>query len=101
MQEWARSFYKSRAWIKTREAYAASVGLLCEDCLAKGLIVPGKVVHHKTPLTPENINDPRVALAWDNLMLVCQDCHAAEHRIAKGFRYELMPDGVVAPHIGK
>lgn len=53
---------------------------LCERCLAKGLYTPGKVVHHKIHLTPENISDPRVALGWENLQLLCQDCHAAVHR---------------------
>ena len=101
VQEWARAFYKSRAWLETREAYAASVGWLCEDCLAQGLIVPGKVVHHVTPLTPENIGDPTVALAWGNLRLVCQDCHAAEHKKAAGLRYAVLPDGRIAPPITK
>lgn len=95
VQEWARAFYKSRAWRETRKAYAASVGWLCEDCLARGLIVPGKVVHHKTPLTPENIKDPTIALSWNNLRLVCQDCHAAEHRQKNGRRYDVLPDGTV------
>lgn len=101
MQEWARAFYKSRAWLETREAYAASVAWLCEDCMEQGLIVPGKVVHHVTPLTPENIGDPTVALAWGNLRLVCQDCHAAEHKKAAVLRYEVLPDGRIAPPITK
>lgn len=97
VQEWARAFYKSRAWLETRKAYAASVGWLCEDCLARGLIVPGKVVHHIVPLTPETVGDASVALVWSNLRLVCQDCHASEHRKAKGFRYDVRPDGSIAP----
>lgn len=97
MREFAKSFYQSQAWKDTRAAYAASVGLLCEDCLAKGLYVPGKVVHHVTPLTPENIRDPKIALAWSNLRLVCQDCHAEEHRQNDGKRYLIMADGTVAP----
>ena len=95
VQDWAKPFYKSSAWLKTREAYAASVGWLCEDCLAKGLIVPGKVVHHRTPLTPQNISDPTVTLDWRNLKLVCQDCHAWEHRQHKGERYVIAADGRV------
>jgi len=97
MQEWARAFYKSSAWQATRKAYAASAGWLCEDCLNHGLIVPGKVVHHIRPLTPETVGDPSVALAWDNLRLVCQDCHASEHKKAQGFRYDIRPDGSIAP----
>lgn len=98
MKEWAREFYFSTEWRATREAYAASVGWLCEDCLSRGLYVPGKVVHHVTPLTPENIRDPKIALAWSNLRLVCQDCHAEEHRRNDGKRYRIMADGTVAPN---
>lgn len=97
MKEWARGFYFSPEWRATRDAYAASVGWLCEDCLSRGLYVPGKVVHHVTPLTPENIRDPNVALAWGNLRLVCQDCHAEEHRRNDSKRYRIAPDGTVVP----
>lgn len=75
----ARQFYMSRAWIKCRKAYAQSKGHLCERCWSNGLIVPGKEVHHKIRLTPENINDPSIALNWDNLELLCKDCHLEEH----------------------
>lgn len=95
-QEFAQAFYKSKAWEHTRKAYAASVGWICEDCAQKGLIVPGKVVHHIRPITPQNIIDPSVTLEWSNLRLVCQDCHAWEHRLNKGKRYQVLDDGTVA-----
>lgn len=79
MRDFARTFYSSTAWKKTRAAYAKSKGNLCERCLKKGLIVPGVIVHHKVYLTPDNINDPAVSLNWNNLELVCADCHAEEH----------------------
>ena len=79
MKEYARAFYSSKAWKDTRTAYAKSKGGLCEICLAKGLYRPGVIVHHKRNLSPENINDPTVTLCWDNLQLVCRDCHAREH----------------------
>ena len=44
-----------------------------------GLYVPGEIVHHKIALTPDNINDPSVSLSWDNLELLCRDCHGKEH----------------------
>lgn len=97
MREFAKAFYQSQAWRETRAAYAASVGWLCEDCLSRGLYVPGKVVHHKVPLTPANISDPHITLDWRNLKLVCQDCHAAEHKKNAGRRYDVLPDGRVAP----
>lgn len=56
MQTWAESFYKSRAWRECRDAYAASVGGLCELCLARGLHTAGVIVHHKVHLTPDNIH---------------------------------------------
>ena len=79
MQDFARQLYGSKAWKNCRRAYAKSVGNLCEVCLSKGLYKGGEIVHHKVHLTPENINDPTVTLNWDNLQLVCRDCHAAIH----------------------
>ena len=79
MKDYAKAFYCSKAWKETRKAYAKSKGGLCERCLKKGLCVPGEIVHHKVYLTPENINDPAVTLNWNNLELVCRDCHAQEH----------------------
>jgi hypothetical protein len=79
IKEFAKSFYCSKAWKETRKAYAKSKGGLCERCLKKGLYVPGVIVHHKVYLTPDNINDPAVSLNWNNLELVCRDCHAQEH----------------------
>ena len=85
MKDWARSFYKSKAWKQTREEYARSRGWLCERCIQQGLAVPGEIVHHKIWLTPENINDLSVSLNWDNLELVCRQCHADTHE-RKGSR---------------
>lgn len=75
----ARGFYMSGAWIKCARAYKRDRSGLCERCLKNGLIVPGDEVHHKIRLTPENINNPAVALNWDNLELLCKDCHLKEH----------------------
>ena len=80
MKPYAEKFYKSQAWEQTRDAYSKSVGGLCEVCFAKGLIVPGEIVHHKRHISPENISDPNITLDWDNLQLVCRDCHADIHR---------------------
>lgn len=76
----AAEFYKSHVWKICKKAYANSRGGLCERCAARGLIVPGEEVHHKKHLTPENITDPAVALNWNNLELLCKDCHISEHR---------------------
>ena len=74
-----KSFYKTAAWLKCRAAYIKHVGGLCERCLARGLIVPGYIVHHKCYLTPENITDPSVTLNFDNLEYLCHECHNQEH----------------------
>lgn len=79
MKPWAEKFYNSKAWRDCRDGYIKSVHGLCERCLKENKVVLGKIVHHKEYLTPENINDPSVALNWDKLELVCQDHHNAEH----------------------
>ena len=95
-QDFAYGFYHSTAWLKCRAAFISARGGLCERCYAKGLIVPGDTVHHIIPLTPENISDPSVTLSFDNLRLVCRDCHAAEHH-PDGLRYSFGPDGTILP----
>ena len=79
MKDYAKGLYSSKAWQKTREAYKRKVGGLCEICWAKGIVKPGEIVHHKIHISPENINDPEIALNFDNLQLVCRDCHAQIH----------------------
>lgn len=84
------SFYKTAAWKKCRAGYIKSVGGLCERCLAKGLIVPGYIVHHKIHLTQDNVMDPSITLNYDNLEYLCFDCHQQEHFSAKPQRrYEV------------
>lgn len=79
MKEFARQFYNSKAWKECKNGYIKSVNGLCERCLKKGKVKPGKIVHHKVTLTPENINDPNITLNWDLLEYDCQDCHNQEH----------------------
>ena len=73
------AFYTTRAWRKARESYLSSVGRLCEICLSKGLIEPAVHVHHKKPITPENMNDPAITLDHSNLMALCENCHHEQH----------------------
>lgn len=86
----------SREWKKTREAYARLRHGLCERCGAGG-----KIVHHKIYLTPQNINDPTVTLSFDNLELLCQECHNREHHrkepVAEGLRFTEDGDLVEEP----
>ena len=94
MTPFTQPFYSSPAWKNCRAAYIKSVGGLCERCRKAGKIVPGAEVHHKVRLTPETVKDPRVALAWSNLELLCAECHRAEHRKAAR-RWKCGPDGRV------
>lgn len=74
MREFAKSFYASKAWRNVREyVYRRDMGL----CVRCGK--PGEIVHHIEHLTPRNIDDPNVALAENNLELLCRNCHAVEH----------------------
>ena len=71
-------FYHSMAWRRMRDAYIAyrkaMDGGLCEVCRDK----LGDTVHHKKWLTDSNIDDPDIALSFDNFRLECRDCHAKE-----------------------
>lgn len=78
-KDYAREFYNSGAWKECRTAYKSYRHHLCERCLKRGLIVPGVIVHHKVRISPDTINDPAVALNFDNLELLCRSCHDAEH----------------------
>lgn len=69
-----RRLYKSKAWQKCRDAYYISKFGICERCGGAGIIV-----HHKIPITDENVNDPSITLNFENLELLCLDCHNKEH----------------------
>jgi 5-methylcytosine-specific restriction endonuclease McrA len=73
-KEYAKKFYHSKEWQRTRHSYIISRGGLCERCGAGA-----KLVHHKTHITPANISQPSVTLNHANLELLCQDCHNLEH----------------------
>lgn len=95
MKEYAEKFYSSLAWQETRKAYTASVRGLCERCLKKGIYQAGEIVHHKTHITPANIDDPNITLNWNNLQLVCRECHAQIHAHDSRRRYKVDDQGHV------
>ena len=95
-KEFSKGFYTSRAWQKCRENYGAYRGWLCECCLRRGILAYGEIVHHKTELTPENISDPSITLNFDNLELLCRQCHAEAHgNRSKTRRFTIGPDGEI------
>ena len=42
-------------------------------------VIHGYIVHHKVHLTADNIYDPATTISFDNLELLCMDCHNKEH----------------------
>lgn len=91
-----RAFYKSAAWQHCRAAYISYRGGLCERCMANGHATPGYIVHHKEYIQMDNMNDPEILLSFQNLELLCLDCHNKEHFRRKR-RYSVGPDGSIAP----
>lgn len=96
-REFARAFYSSKQWLKCRAAYIANRkaidGGMCETCHE----VPGHIVHHTVWLTPENINDPDIALSHDLFRYDCLVCHNKEGVDEEPARYVFGPDGQVLP----
>lgn len=91
------AFYKSGAWHRCKAYVWRRAGGLCERCRDKGLIVAADVVHHIDPITPANINDPRITLNPANLMCLCARCHAEVH---SGKRWSVDPNGRLVAPIG-
>lgn len=75
MKEFAKAFYKGRAWKLCRKSYIEKRrmidGGLCEECKER----LGYIVHHTILLTEDNINDPGIALNHDYLSYECKLCH--------------------------
>lgn len=82
------AFYYTQAWKDCRAAYTKARGGLCERCLSRGIYRAGEIVHHKIHLTPQTIHDPNIALNWNNLQLLCRDCHAAVHKPTKRYKVD-------------
>lgn len=95
-REFSRAFYKTSQWRKTRAAAYKRDGGLCQDCLKKGLITPGREVHHIIELTEDNITNPSISLGLDNLVTLCKSCHEARHNVSnRNKRYCVNADGSV------
>ena len=67
--------------------------------MRKGIYTPGDIVHHKIEhVTPLTVDNPEVTLSFDNLELLCRQCHADEHGEMYGHdsrRYEVIDGRVV------
>lgn len=67
-------FYNSPAWKKIRKVYKTYKLGVCERC---GGI--GYYVHHKKYITVNNVHNTDITLNFNNLELLCKDCHNKEH----------------------
>ena len=76
----AHKFYHSKAWATVRAFVWDRSHGLCERCAERGEMKPADVVHHTTPLNPDNVNDPDVALNPDRLLALCDECHTEVHK---------------------
>ena len=94
------SFYRRPAWRRCRAAFikhrVSLDGGMCQRCGEQ----LGRIVHHRIHLTREMVDDPAIAYGFDNLELVCLDCHNIEHGITHrsiGVRYAFDPEGNPMP----
>lgn len=99
-KEFAKPFYNSGQWKKCRAAYIkyreSIDGGLCESCHER----TGYIVHHKTELNPENINDPNISLDFRNLKYDCHICHNKEESKGNALglvTYTFGEDGDIIP----
>ena len=79
MKEYAKRFYKSKAWQKCRAMIWARDRGLCVDCMKRGIVKAAEEVHHVIEITPDNIDRPDITLNPDNLVSLCKECHQARH----------------------
>ena len=79
VKDFARGFYKSKAWQRVRDNTMKRDAWLCQDCLRRGVYTPAEEVHHIQELTAGNINDPEVSLNMANLVSLCRECHRQRH----------------------
>ena len=69
------SFYQSAEWKALRESRFAFADGLCELCRKKGIVRAGREVHHRVSIQ----EDWGKRLDFDNLILLCPDCHNEQH----------------------
>lgn len=71
------AFYHSPEWRKCSKSFASEKRYICERC---GKYCEGHmIVHHKIRLNETNVKDVNISLNWNNLELLCIDCHNKEH----------------------
>jgi len=72
----SKKLYKSKEWQSVRLIVISMQFNICNRCDN-----PIEEVHHKTYLTPDNINDADITLSIANLEGLCKECHLKEHGV--------------------
>ena len=68
-------FYNSSEWKNLRNQKFYDADGLCELCKKNKIIKQGREVHHIIPIE----TDWSKRLDYDNLILLCNDCHNEQH----------------------
>ena len=71
-RDFAKQFYRGKTWRQARALALRRDMYTCQDCGGRA-----REVHHIVELSPDNIDDPAIALGADNLMSLCTACHSA------------------------
>ena len=68
-------FYNSSEWKNLRNQKFYDADGLCELCKKNGVVTQGEEVHHIIPIE----KDWNKRFDYKNLILLCSDCHNAQH----------------------
>lgn len=66
--------YESARWERVRRLCLERSHYICEMCGRAG-----NTVHHKIPLTADNLHIDAIAYGLDNLQCLCPECHNKVH----------------------
>ena len=77
-----QEIYNSREWKELRIAKLRSTNGLCEECMKEGIVTAAHAVHHRHPIedSTSKAEMRKWAFMWDNLVSVCDACHAKIHK---------------------
>jgi len=73
--------YNSREWRELR-IMKLRANPLCEECEREGIVTSAHAVHHRHPIedSTSKAEMRKWAFMWENLVSVCDACHAKIHK---------------------
>lgn len=76
-----QEIYNSREWRELR-IQKLRANPLCEVCQQEGFVTSAHAVHHRHPIeeSTSKAEMRKWAFMWDNLVSVCDACHAKIHK---------------------